>query len=463
MNLEDKSISRYLTNLNKDIYCIKELPEEVIAVLFAYVSRSDKGIRENIKKVTEDKARKFHDKWVIGYGHSSVGELAIVHVGIERVSRLFSSLIERSSPYISFIEYSQRYQKPKINHFHIPKEIDKNLELKKEYIEFQNHQYHDYEYLVKKLTYHYDGLEKKAFEDARYLLPLATYTSLGLTSNARAMTDCINYLLSSDYDELRTRGYEIKNEVRNELPTLTKRAGDNNILEQRRLVDGHYIGQEFPCESKETSSDVNLLDFTGMGSNNHESKALEILIADLYYKYQKNNWIDFKIKVKDIEIKEKKKILDRFFSKFTKHDNLPEAFENIRYKFELNISEGCWHQMLRHRRLQFIWSNPNIDNGYIIPNSIDKSKELDVYKRGIERSQSIYNKINRHSIQASHYVITNAHKRRVLVGFSLKDLYYLIFLRTRKNVQWDIKSIILSIKNHVKKIHPYLMSKKFDL
>ena len=174
-DLEKKDLEKYVSNLEGDIYCIGGLPEEVIAVLLAYVSRSSRGVRENLKKVTEEKAKDFHEKWVLGYGHRSVGELAVVHVGVERVSRLFSSLLERGNLYLSVIEYSQRYQKPKFGDFHIPGEIGGILELREEYIEYQNGQYRRYEKLLEiwgKAGGVGGKFLKKRYEDARYVLTL---------------------------------------------------------------------------------------------------------------------------------------------------------------------------------------------------------------------------------------------------------------------------------------------------
>ncbi|MDH5682312.1 MAG: FAD-dependent thymidylate synthase, partial [Spirochaetota bacterium] len=117
-------LSQYVSNLDRDIYTVSNLPEEVIATVFAYVSRSPKSFRDNLLRVTEEKAKEFHEKWVLNYGHASVAELATVHLGIEKVSRLFSALLERSNLYISPIEYSQRYQKPSRGDFHIPEELE---------------------------------------------------------------------------------------------------------------------------------------------------------------------------------------------------------------------------------------------------------------------------------------------------------------------------------------------------
>ena len=99
------SKNEYVSNVDKDIYTVSNLPEEVIAVIFAYVSRSPKSFRDNLETIIkeeqlgQEKASKFHEKWVLNYGHASVAEHASVHVGIERVSRLFSSLLELSNEY----------------------------------------------------------------------------------------------------------------------------------------------------------------------------------------------------------------------------------------------------------------------------------------------------------------------------------------------------------------------------
>src|SRR3990172_4981726 len=92
-DLVPDEIKKYVSNTDKDIYTVSNLPEEVIAVIFAYVSRSPKGFRENIgvvikeEELGQERATKFHEKWVLHYGHASVAEHATVHIGIENVSR----------------------------------------------------------------------------------------------------------------------------------------------------------------------------------------------------------------------------------------------------------------------------------------------------------------------------------------------------------------------------------------
>src|ERR1700733_10073205 len=101
MSLDEASRARiapYVSSLTDDVFALTGLPEEVIAVLFAYYSRSRDDLRTNLARLLADqelgvleghapvkpdlalateKARVFHEKWVVGYGHASVAEHAV--------------------------------------------------------------------------------------------------------------------------------------------------------------------------------------------------------------------------------------------------------------------------------------------------------------------------------------------------------------------------------------------------
>ena len=122
----------YVTNVDHPIFALRNLPEEVVAVLFAYYSRSRESLRRNLLKLIQDndldlerrltwadlqqddlarakrKAKEFHEKWVVGYGHASVAEHAVAHLAIEDVSIVASKVLE-DTRLASFTEKSTRY------------------------------------------------------------------------------------------------------------------------------------------------------------------------------------------------------------------------------------------------------------------------------------------------------------------------------------------------------------------
>src|SRR5439155_21507617 len=125
-------LAPYVTNLDEPVFALRNLPEEVVAVLFAYYSRSKADLRTNLLKLIQDedlalrdgvevdeadegqltlareKARQFHEKWVVGYGHASVAEHAVAHVAIEDVSIIATKIIE-DTRLASYTEKSTRY------------------------------------------------------------------------------------------------------------------------------------------------------------------------------------------------------------------------------------------------------------------------------------------------------------------------------------------------------------------
>jgi len=111
----------------------KQLNPETIAVAFAKTSRSPQSFNEIAAELSDEQSAQFHEKWVVGYGHSSVAEHAVLHIAFENVSRLAIECIE-SNRLASYTEKSSRYQTWEEDFFHIPTELNQNQRLREIYI-----------------------------------------------------------------------------------------------------------------------------------------------------------------------------------------------------------------------------------------------------------------------------------------------------------------------------------------
>jgi thymidylate synthase ThyX len=484
---QEKSISdevkKYASNIDRDIYTVSNIPEEVVAVIFAYVSRSPKGFRENIASVIheeqlgQERAAKFHEKWVLNYGHASVAEHAAVHVGIEKVSRLFSSILELSNEYMSFTEYSQRYQSPQKGDFYIPEELTNNDSLKNRYINLNNYQYDLYSELNGKLfeflkdtvptpsgmeeRIHHRALEKIAFEDARYALNLATFTNLGMTANARAIEDSLTKLLSSKYSEVRNRAQEMKDEVRFSVPTLVKYANENEYVTHTRQKLEEVSAQTLnnnPAQPASGSYEVNLLNWTGKGSSEPELVAIDSMINAILFEHSGANYSAIEQDLVNTSLEEKLEILKKSLEKLGKFDNPINALKLVKYDVEFVISEACWHQLLRHRKVNWIVQDPGIESGITVPPHVEKSGTEDLLTKSVSESEDLYRDlVNGDLAEAASYVVTNAHNRRMLGNFDLWELYHLINLRMSEGAQWDIKNITGILAEKISEHHPNLV------
>ncbi len=483
-DLIQDEIKKYVSNTDRDIYTVSNLPEEIVAVIFAYVSRSPKGFRDNIGVVIneeqhgQERAAKFHEKWVLNYGHASVAEHATVHIGIEKVSRLFSSILELSNEYLSFTEYSQRYQKPVKGDFYVPKELNRNQSLLKEFVNLNNYLYDIYLEINDKLYYflkrtvpvpegadekaHLRALEKIAFEDARYALSLATYTNLGMTANARAIEDALTKLLSSKYTEARKRAEEIKNEVRFSVPTLVKYANENKyIKETGEELDRIAQSISVPKSSGliNQTHTIRLIDWTGKNSPNPEESAVEKMVKAILFEHSGLRFEEIEKETRNMNLETKLKVLKKTIEKLGKYDNPINVFRLVNYEAEFVISEACWHQLLRHRKVNWVTQEPGVSNGITVPPNIEAAGAEELLRQAALRSDRFYDKLTNENLsETARYAVTNAHNRSVLGSFDLWELYHLINLRMSEGAQWDIKNIIGTLAKEVGRYHPNLVA-----
>ncbi|MBA4552141.1 FAD-dependent thymidylate synthase [Thermoactinomyces vulgaris] len=486
MKQEQKiDLSHYVSNLDKNVYTIFNLPEEVIAVIFAYVSRSSASFRDNLRKLLSDeelnvnlktagaakghseKAARFHEKWVVGYGHSSVAEHAVAHIGIEKISRLASAELELSNPFNSFTEYSQRYQRPKRGDFYVPPVLEQNPGLKEKFLSLQDKAYDTYEQLLSGLTAYLVKvipqkpeeserayrmrIEKIAFEDARYVLTLATFTNLGMTGNGRALRDTLVRLLSSPYDECRKLAKEMEREISQVIPTLLKYVKPNDyLLHTRKKLKELFFEQTASLQPVQgpRARMVHIPDY---------EEALTELVTRLIISETALSYEQAHQQARSYSREQKEQIAETALSELRFFDNPRWEFEHIHYQFELLISEANWHQLLRHnRRTHFSHGLPTIHLGYTIPPHIREAGLEERYQSFLHEAENVYQDIESWNPEAAAYVVTNAHHRQVTATASLWELYHLINLRTSPEAQWDIRQTFLSLFEELKNHHPAL-------
>ena len=165
-------------------------PEKTIAIA-AKMCYSNTDLEYLTDNLTEEKINSFIEM-LSEIGHESPIEHVSFTFGIEGVSRALLAQITRHR-IASFSVQSQRYVKNK-DEFYLPKEIEENTLAKEIYNESINKSFESYIKLVDLLQENYikKGLkikdaEKKAIENARYILPNASETKMIVTMNVRSL------------------------------------------------------------------------------------------------------------------------------------------------------------------------------------------------------------------------------------------------------------------------------------
>src|SRR5712692_4074172 len=225
---------------DRQIYLLspKTLSPETIAVAFAKTSRSPESFRDIAAGLSDEKSAQFHEKWVVGYGHASVAEHAVLHIAVENVSRLAIESLE-SNRLASYTEKSTRYQVWGPENFYTPRAIAES-QFASGYHETVANLFELYRRSlgpVKQLMQakyprkdgesdaRWDGRTRSKYVDCcRFLLPAAALANVGVTANARVLESAIRKLLSHPLEEVREIGAEVKRAAQAEVPTLLKYA-----------------------------------------------------------------------------------------------------------------------------------------------------------------------------------------------------------------------------------------------
>lgn len=233
-------------------------PEELVAMSakLCYSPISVEEIRDNLD---EEKVKKFIEM-LMNLGHESPLEHVKFTFAIEGVSRALTHQLVRHR-IASYSQQSQRYVKLDSFEYIIPKEIENNPKARRRFIQEMERSQKAYNDLVEMLladkireywigegvpddvlqerddedlikefkeTYGniYKIIEKKAIENARYVLPNSCETKIIVTMNARALSHffeerCCNRA----QDEIRRLAWEMLRLAREKAEELFKYAG----------------------------------------------------------------------------------------------------------------------------------------------------------------------------------------------------------------------------------------------
>ncbi len=205
-----------------DVYAIHGADPEVLAYAMAKYSRSSLSMRESLSEISSQRAEQFLNTFYFQYGHRSIADLAHIPFAIEKLSLLAAiSLVDEQR--WDGQERSTRYQNFRKSGWQTPALAP---EQKSAYTSAVEALFAAYDAVgagmtdaLKAAIPQPDGmkddaylrtLKARAFDVARYLLPLATNTSLGQIVSARTLESQISRLLSSEFAEIRALGEKLR-------------------------------------------------------------------------------------------------------------------------------------------------------------------------------------------------------------------------------------------------------------
>jgi thymidylate synthase ThyX len=96
----------------------------------------------------------------------------------------------------------------------------------------------------------------------------------------------------------------------------------------------------------------------------------------------------------------------------------------------------------------------HIGDGTLIPPSIREAGFADQFSRAIERSVGIAGSIGEIDPKLAPYLLTNAHRKRVLMQVNARELYHFARLRSDSHAQWEIRQLADIMIEEARKVWP---------
>lgn len=486
-----------------DVYAVHGADPEVLAYGMAKYSRSALSLRESLAELNEQKAEKFLNTFYFQYGHRSIADLAHLAFAIEKLSILAATVVV-DEPRWDGQERSTRYQDFQKSGYFVP-EFGDDAAARELYCGTIDFLFAEYRYLSEQMFQYLKGrtpkpeemkqdayqrtLKARAFDLSRYLLPLATNTSLGQMVSARTLENQVSRLLSHTHAEVRRLGELLKKAARDAAYNVNHASADAVVDEiQQRSADLADRVQKVLL--REVHAAPTLMKYAEPNAYEQESRreltaaaaellgplpvepaplvdlledeSLEVeLAATLLYQYSHHSYRQIRGIVEGMTAGRRTEIIDLGLRHRGRHDEVARAYcSGQKFRFDILMDIGGFRDMHRHRRCVQIVQEYTTCHGYDLPDDIAQANLTSRYDTVMTRARDTATHLaTRPAVEAeeqSQYVIPLAYRKRALFKMDFAEALYISELRTGPAGHFSYRNVAYAMYEAVARRYPEL-------
>ena len=461
----------------------RDVTPETLSAAYARISRDPRpaDVLRAAACQEVEKARRSNQAIIFKMGHHSVAEHAVFNFDIIGVSRLALEEIERFR-LGSYTEKSQRYIMLG-DDFVVPREIT-DAGAEDDFVRtvrLQNALYHRLYGRLRPYVFekhaplaadakNHSVLDGWAKEDARYAVSLATEGQVGLTVNARNLELLVRRFAarrSAELSELKGKLYDLAREVAPSIILFTEatdfdsRTYDDvgevaqavgrlpaEVKGGAPLREGDGSGQKTRPAGGARPGDVSvrLVDFTPNGDGRILAALLHSTTSDPYDRCL--------ARINRQGYPEKRALIEAAFRRMEFYDFPLREFEYADLTFAAEISASCFAQLKRHRMATLTAQAYDPGLGVSVPPSFAAVGAVREFRELVEITNATYRRLKERAGEAADYVLTNAHRRRVLLKINVRELYHISRLREDPTAQWEIRKLAGRMSNLAREVMP---------
>jgi thymidylate synthase ThyX len=491
-----------------NVFAVHGVEPEVQAYAMAKYSRSALSMKESLKEISDSKAEQFLNTFYFQYGHRSIADLAHIAFAIERLSILAAiDLVDEQR--WDGQERSTRYQNFKKSGYYTP-DFGADATAKKTYTETADFLFSEYTAISESMFAHlvektpkpaemdqasYDRtLKARAFDISRYLLPLATNTSLGQIVNARTLENQVSRLLSHTHAELRQLGELLREAARTPAYNVNHETWKKLIAEIRAVNEGlaeraesellkpvkvaptlvkytNPIAYEIDTRKELAQAAAELMRNAG-GEALEIDKAptvdllddehLEVELATtLLYGHCHYPYRQLRDQVKGKPAQYWHEIIGLGTKHRGKHDELLRPFSaGQAFRFDILMDIGAFRDMHRHRRCVQIEQEFTTAHGYAIPHDLIAAGLQPRYGAAMRGATLAVEKLESRktaeAAESAQYLIPLGFRKRTLFKMDFAEALYIAELRTTPAGHWSYREVAYQMYEAVAKRYPAL-------
>ena len=451
------------------VFALSGVEPELVAYALARYSRSALSLRESLREINSQKAEKFLNTFYFQYGHRSIADLAHVAFAIERLSLLAAIEVADESRWDGQ-ERSTRYQNFRSGDWYVPAGLSPAPRaLYESALDALFAAYHS---VTEKVWRDYcarmtcpqemekDRFERamraRAFDVARYLLPLATLTSLGQIVNARTLEAQISRLLSSEYEEVRELGnalkragagaaYDPRRERLSQAAAALRRSGEDELAAE--LEDSARPAATLPTLVKYAEPSPYLIESRRelrqlaaellAGAEPRPAPRVTLLepasweieiAATLLYGACDHPYAQIADIISGLDACRRAEILETGLRRRGAHDELAREWRSgYSFIFDIFMDLGGFRDLHRHRRCVQIHQPASFRHGYDTPAPLAGCGAEADYHAALAKARQAASEL---PPAAAPYLISLAYRKRTLFKMDAAEAAYLVELRT---------------------------------
>lgn len=495
---EEKLLKPFVSNLDKPVFVLQNLPEVVKGALFSKYSRSNKSLRRvllddfilrpevGFKEVVEtseksgvntgaidtEKAEEFYDRVLVGFGDDSIAELAGAHIALEDISIIATKIVEDSRIGLSPLEKSTRYvyfdekRDGKWLYLREPTLIQSGFsELYEQTCDLCFQTYSDLipkisEYVMERETRdsktsdraYKSAIRAKTCDILRGLLPASTLTNMGFFGNGRAYEYLLMKMYADELKEMTGLAGAMEKELKTIIPSFVKRASGEHGTELKGYLNSIGTSMEKTASKgqQEEVMEVSLVDY--------DEDAEDDIVAGALYAYSNRPMKELLDIARNMDQKEKQEIINSYIGARKNRRHKPgRAFELAYYTFDICTNFGAYRDMHRHRVLTQQRQLLSTGLGYTLPTEITESGYEKEFCDVMEAAKNAYEQISKKYKKQAQYVVPLAYKIRWHMTFNLREAYHLLELRSGRQGHADYRRISQEMCRQMNEAHPTLM------